>query len=75
MVSGKDAENITISDVASKYSLWVDDRLSLVYDLGTPSEFYYCIIKETLSRNEIDEIKANNETSIETRTAFSLKRN
>ena len=49
------ASEMTIADVAKRAGLRDDDRLSLVYDFGTPSH-YYCIVKGVYKPEEIDTI-------------------
>jgi hypothetical protein len=34
------ASEVTIADVAARATLWEGDRLSMVYDFGTPSHYY-----------------------------------
>lgn len=46
------ASEMTIADVAERATLWDGDRLSMVYDFGTPSR-YYCIVKEVYEPDEI----------------------
>ena len=43
--SYRKASEMTITDIAERAALWKGDRLSMVYDFGTPSH-YYCIVKE-----------------------------
>ena len=43
---------MTIADVAARATLWEGDRLSVVYDFGTPSH-YYCIVKEVYESDEM----------------------
>ncbi|WP_302082660.1 hypothetical protein [Salinibaculum rarum] len=49
------ASEVTIEDVAERAGLWESDRLSLVYDFGTPSH-YYCIVKEVYEPDRLDEV-------------------
>jgi hypothetical protein len=49
------ASEMTIADVAERTALWDGDRLSLVYDFGTPSH-YYCIVKEIYEPDRLDEV-------------------
>jgi hypothetical protein len=49
------ASEITITDVAERAGLVEGDRLSLVYDFGTPSH-YYCIVKEIYEPDRLDEV-------------------
>jgi hypothetical protein len=62
------ASEITIAEVAEQASLWDGDRLSLVYDFGTPAHFY-CIVKEIYEPAELDSLVANNDLIVETETA------
>lgn len=50
------ASAVTIADVAEAGQLWEGDRLSLVYDFGTPSHFY-CIVKDVYEPSEIDRLR------------------
>jgi hypothetical protein len=47
------ASEVTIGEIAERAMLWEGDRLSMVYDFGTPSH-YYCIVKEVYDPNEIE---------------------
>jgi hypothetical protein len=49
------ASETTIADIAKRANLQKGDRLSLVYDFGTPSH-YYCIVKSVYEPAEIDEM-------------------
>jgi hypothetical protein len=49
------ASEMTIADVAERARLREGDRLSLVYDFGTPSH-YYCIVKEVYEPDRLDEV-------------------
>jgi hypothetical protein len=49
------ASGMTIADVAARATLWEGDRLSMVYDFGTPSH-YYCIVKEVYEPDEIERL-------------------
>jgi hypothetical protein len=62
------ASEMTIAEVAERASLWEGDRLSLVYDFGTPSHFY-CIVKEIYDPAELDSLVAETDLSAETETA------
>lgn len=62
------ASEITIAEVAERANLWEGDRLSLVYDFGTPSH-YYCIVKEVYEPEELDSILADTDLIAATETA------
>jgi hypothetical protein len=62
------ASERTIAEVATHATLWEGDRLSLVYDFGTPAH-YYCIVKEVYDPEEIDTLLAENDPITETDTA------
>ena len=62
------ASEITIAEVAEQATLWEGDRLSLVYDYGTPSH-YYCIVKEVYNPEQLDSILSESELIAETDTA------
>lgn len=47
------ASAMTIAEVAERARLWEGDRLSMVYDFGTPSH-YYCIVETVHEPDEID---------------------
>jgi hypothetical protein len=47
------ASEMSIADVAERATLWEGDRLSMVYDFGTPAH-YYCIVKEIYDSDEIE---------------------
>jgi len=49
------ASEMTIADVAERARLREGDRLSLVYDFGTPSH-YYCIVKDVYEPDGLDEV-------------------
>ncbi|WP_435094956.1 hypothetical protein [Halorubrum sp. N11] len=49
------ASEMTIADVAEQARLREGDRLSLVYDFGTPSH-YYGIVKEVYDPERLDEV-------------------
>jgi len=59
---------MTIAEVAQQANLWEGDRLSLVYDFGTPSH-YYCIIKEVYELAEFDSLLGDTDLIAETDTA------
>ena len=62
------ASEITVAEVAERASLWEGDRLSLVYDFGTPLHFY-CIVKEIYEPAELDSLLAETDLIAETETA------
>jgi hypothetical protein len=62
------ASEITIAEVAERATLWEGDRLSLVYDFGTPSH-YYCIVKEVYEPDELESLFAGTDLIAETETA------
>ena len=62
------ASEVTIADVAERATLWDGDRLSMVYDFGTPSH-YYCIVKEVYSGDEIENFLKEREPIATTETA------
>ncbi|MEF8978197.1 MAG: hypothetical protein V5A39_04915 [Haloarculaceae archaeon] len=66
------ASEMTIKDVAERARLQDGDRLSLVYDFGTPSH-YYCIVKDVYEPEEIDEILGGNDVISATDTAAIVK--
>jgi hypothetical protein len=66
------ASEMTIRDVAERARLQVGDRLSLVYDFGTPSH-YYCIVKDVYEPEEIDEMFADDNLITTTDTAAIVK--
>lgn len=49
------ASEMTIADVAERAQLREGDRLSLVYDFGTPSH-YYCIVKDVYTPDRLEEV-------------------
>lgn len=59
---------MTIGDIAERATLWEGDRLSMVYDFGTPSH-YYCIVKEAYDSVEIDDLLAESDSIAWTDTA------
>jgi len=63
---------MTIADVAERATLWDGDRLSLVYDFGTPSH-YYCIVKEVYEPAEIDEFLETDNVITSTDTAAIVR--
>lgn len=62
------ASNVTVGGIAERATLQEGDRLSMVYDFGTPSH-YYCIVKEVYDPDEIDDLLAEADTITETDTA------
>jgi hypothetical protein len=62
------ASEVTIANVAERATLWEGDRLSMVYDFGTPSH-YYCIVKEVYGGNEIENLLKEREPIAATETA------
>ncbi|WP_345784082.1 hypothetical protein [Natronolimnohabitans sp. A-GB9] len=66
------ASEVTIADVAERAGLRRGDRLSLVYDFGTPSR-YYCIVKEIYDPDEIDELLADSDVIVSTDTAAIVR--
>lgn len=62
------ASEITVAEVAERADLWEGDRLSLVYDFGTPSHFY-CLVKEIYEPAELDSILADEDLVATTETA------
>jgi len=66
------ASEMTIEDVAERAGLWEGDRLSMVYDFGTPSH-YYCIVKDVYDLEEIDEILEESDVSAATDTAAVVR--
>jgi hypothetical protein len=69
------ASEMTIEDVAERAGLWEGDRLSLVYDFGTPSH-YYCIVKEVYEPDEFDDVLDDDNviTSTDTAAIINQKR-
>lgn len=65
------ASEITIAEVAERANLWEGDRLSLVYDFGTPSH-YYCIVKEIYEPEELDSLLVDTALIGETETAVII---
>ena len=66
------ASEMTIADVAERATLRDGDRLSLVYDFGTPSH-YYCIVKEVYEPAEIDEFLETDNVITSTDTAAIVR--
>jgi len=62
------ASELTIADVAERAALREGDRLSMVYDFGTPSH-YYCIVKEVYEPEEIDTVLEDSDAVASTETA------
>ncbi|SEP16042.1 hypothetical protein SAMN05216388_10394 [Halorientalis persicus] len=65
------ASEMTIADIDDRYRLQEDDRLSLVYDFGTPSH-YYCIVKAVYEPERLNEV-LNNDVIASTETAAIIK--
>jgi hypothetical protein len=63
---------MTIADVAERATLWDGDRLSLVYDFGTPS-YYYCIVKDVYGPSELAEILERDDVIVSTDTAAIVR--
>ena len=66
------ASEMTVGEVAERADLWDGDRLSLVYDFGTPS-YYYCIVKEIYEPAEGDELLGNSDSIVSTETAAIIR--
>jgi len=66
------ASEMTIADVAERTALWDGDRLSLVYDFGTPSH-YYCIVKDVYGLEEVDEFLESDDVITATDTAAIIR--
>lgn len=62
------ASEMTIADVADRATLWEGDRLSMVYDFGTPSH-YYCIVKGVYEPARIEDFFDDCEPIVTTETA------
>jgi len=62
------ASVVTVSAIAERATLWEGDRLSMIYDFGTPSH-YYCIVKEVYSGDEIENFFKEREPIATTETA------
>jgi hypothetical protein len=67
------ASERTITEVAERATLWDGDRLSLVYDFGTPSH-YYCIVKEVYDAAEIEGLLDEREPIADTAAIIDEKR-
>ncbi|MCD2201071.1 hypothetical protein LPA44_14375 [Halobacterium sp. KA-4] len=68
------ASEMTIADVAERAQLREGDRLSLVYDFGTPTH-YYCIVKEVYEPERLDEVLDDDvSTSTDTAAIVNEKR-
>jgi hypothetical protein len=66
------ASEMTIEDVAKRPGLGEGDRLSLVYDFGTPSH-YYCIVKEVYEPDELDDVLDDDNVITSTDTAAIVR--
>lgn len=66
------ASEMTIQDVAERAGLWEGDRLSLVYDFGTPSH-YYCIVKDVYDLGSIDDLLDDSDVIASTETAAIVR--
>ena len=66
------ASNMTVGNVAERAKLWEGDRLSLVYDFGTPSR-YYCLVKSVYEPDEIDDVLTDNDVITSTETAAIIR--
>ena len=66
--SYRKASEMTIADIAERAALWKGDRLSMVYDFGTPSH-YYCIVKEGYDPEEIEKLLEKRDPIAATETA------
>jgi hypothetical protein len=66
------ASEMTVADVAQRARLQEGDRLSLVYDFGTPSH-YYCIVKEVYEPDELDDVLDNDIGITSTETAAIVR--
>lgn len=62
------ASELTIAEVAERATLWEGDRLSMVYDFGTPSH-YYCIVKDVYDSDDIENLLDEREPITATETA------
>jgi hypothetical protein len=65
--SYRKASEMTIADIAERAALWKGDRLSMVYDFGTPSH-YYCIVKEVYDPGEIEKLLEERDPIVVTET-------
>ena len=66
------ASELTVGTVAERAGLWEGDRLSLVYDFGTPS-YYYCLVKEVYDPDAIDDYLVDSEIISSTETAAIVR--
>ena len=66
--SYRKASEMAIADIAERAALWEGDRLSMVYDFGTPSH-YYCIVKEVYDPGEIEKLLEERDPIVATETA------
>jgi len=66
------ASEMTVGDVAEAADLREGDRLSLVYDFGTPSH-YYCIVKAVYEPDRIDAVIDDSEPITATETAAIVR--
>ena len=66
------ASEMTITDVAERARLQEGDRLSLVYDFGTPS-YYYCIVKDVYEPEELNAILDGDDVIQSTDTAAIIR--
>lgn len=62
------ASDVTIAEIAERATLWTGDRLSMIYDFGTPSRFYY-IVKQVYRLDEIDDLLMESDPLARTKTA------
>ena len=62
------ASEMTITEIAERARLREGDRLSMVYDFGTPS-YYYCIVKDVYEPAEIDTLLEDSDVIAATDTA------
>jgi len=63
---------MTVGAVAELTGLWEGDRLSLIYDFGTPS-YYYCLVKAVYDPDTIDDLLADSEIIDATETAAIIR--
>jgi hypothetical protein len=66
------ASEMSVGEVAKRGELWEGDRLSLVYNLGTPSH-YYCLVKEVYEPDEIDTVLDDSDVIASTDTAAIVR--
>ncbi len=66
------ASEMTIAEVAERAGLWEGDRLSLVYDFGTPSH-YYCIVKQVYKPDRLETVLDDNDVIRSTDTAAVIR--